>query len=470
MNEFKSCIFIMADGARADVFSDLLKRGELPNISKYILEKGSYRDAVTVFPSTTGPAYTPYILGKYPGRCNLPGIRWLDRNKYEEKMLSFGRFRSYIGLETYFMNSDISKDNKTVFEIFPRSVNIFNELSRGVSFKNDKTMFSKLFYKVKSHFTDKTDEVDLVAERILLKSLDQLPDYVYTVFLGIDTYSHINHPFHETVVDSYRRIDNTIGLLAKSLESRGRLEETLIVISSDHGLTQTHAHFDSLEFMNRQGYKTFYYPNVFKHFWDADGGCLISGNAMANIYVKSRQGWAKKSTFEELGELVDNFIERQEIDIVAGLDEKGRARIKSLRGEAAAWLDAEGNVNYEKINGDPFGYNGIPKKMSQQEALTHTYNTEYPDAPLQILQLLESVRTGDLVLSAAHGFDLRAKHEKPEHRSSHGALFRDHMIVPLVINTPLKKQYIRTVDVFPTILNLLGQPLPQNLDGVSLVN
>ncbi len=69
MTEFKSCIFIMADGARADVFSDLLQRGELPNISKYILEKGSYREAVTVFPSTTGPAYTPYILGKYPGRC-----------------------------------------------------------------------------------------------------------------------------------------------------------------------------------------------------------------------------------------------------------------------------------------------------------------------------------------------------------------------------------------------------------------
>ena len=470
MSEYKSCIFIMADGARADVFSDLLKRGELPNISKYIIEKGSYRDAVTVFPSTTGPAYTPYILGKYPGRCNLPGIRWMDRNKYEEKKLSFERFRSYIGLETYFMNSDISTDNKTVFEIFPRSVNIFNELSRGVSFKNDKTMFSKLFYKVKSHFTDKTNEVDLVAERILLQSLNQLPDYVYTVFLGIDTYSHINHPFHQSVVDSYRRIDNTVGLLANSLESKGRLEETLIVISSDHGLTQTHSHFDSLEFMNNQGYKTFYYPNVFRHFWDADGGCLISGNAMANIYVKSKEGWGRKSTFEELGNLVDKFIEREEVDIVAGLDEKGRSRIKSSRGESCAWLDDEGNVNYEKIKGDPFGYNGIPKKMSPEEALDNTYDTEYPDAILQIIQLLESPRTGDLVLSANHGYDLRARHEKPEHCSSHGALFRDHMIVPLVINAKLNKEHVRTVDVFPTILRLLGQPIPDNLDGVSLVN
>ncbi len=108
--------------------------------------------------------------------------------------------------------------------------------------------------------------------------------------------------------------------------------------------------------------------------------------------------------------------------------------------------------------------------MSQLEALSNTYNTEYPDALLQIIQVLESPRTGDLVLSANHGYDLRARHEKPEHCSSHGALFRDHMIVPLVINTKLKKEHVRTVDVFPTILSLLGQPLPENLDGVSLVN
>lgn len=470
MTEFKSCIFIMADGARADVFSKLLQSGDLPNISKYLVEKGSYRDAVTVYPSTTGPAYTPYILGKYPGRCNLPGIRWFDRSLYSEKLLSFDRFRSYIGLETYFMNSDISKDSKTIFEMIPRSVNIFNELSRGINLKNDKTLFSKLYYKVKSHFTDKSDEVDLVAERILLESLKELPEFIYAVFLGIDTYSHIYHPFHKKVIDSYRRIDNTVGLLAKSLESQGRLEETLIIISSDHGLTQTHSHFDSLEFMNNQGYKTFYYPNVFRHFTDADAACLISGNAMANIYVQSSDGWNRKTTFEELEGLVDKFVERSEIDIVAGIDQEGRARVRSENGEAITWLDTDGSINYKKIEGDPFNYNGMPKKMSPEEALGHSFHTEYPDALLQILQLLESPRSGDLVLSANKGYDLRAKHENPEHRSSHGALFRDHMIVPCAINAKLNKEFIRTVDIFATMLTSLGHPLSDNLDGVSLVD
>lgn len=472
MAEYKSCIFIMADGARADLFGELLGKGELPNISKYLVEKGSYREAVSVFPSTTGPAYTPYILGKFPGRCNFPGIRWFDRTLYPDRkrLFSFHRFRSYIGLETYFMNSDVSKDNTSLFELFPRSGNILNELSRGVKIKNDKTRFSKLYYKVKSHFTDRTDEVDMVARSILLNSLKEMHDFLFVVFLGIDTYSHINHPFHSKVVNSYRRIDDTVGLVARHLESEGRLDETLFVIVSDHGLTQTHSHFDSVEFMKIQGYRTFYYPYVFSHFTDAEAASMVSGNAMTNIYVKSPEGWGRKSTFEELRALTDGFLERPEIDIVAGIDERGRAAVKSERGEAAAWLDEEGYINYEKISGDPFGYNGMPERMSPEEALSASYGSQYPDALLQIIQLLEAPRTGDLVLSAKPGYDLRAKHESPEHCSSHGALFRDHIMVPMAINTEIDKEYVRTVDLYPTILRLLGRSVPENTDGVSLVD
>ncbi|MEM7009575.1 MAG: hypothetical protein AAF462_10615, partial [Thermodesulfobacteriota bacterium] len=135
-----------------------------------------------------------------------------------------------------------------------------------------------------------------------------------------------------------------------------------------------------------------------------------------------------------------------------------------------AWIDDDQNINYEKIKGDPFNYNGMPKKMSYEQALSHSYKTEYPDALVQIIQVLESPRTGDLVLSANPGYDLRARHENPEHRSSHGALFRDHMLVPLVMNSKINKECVRTVDVFPTIMKLLGQPLPCNIDGVSLVD
>ena len=469
MGEFKSCIFIMADGARADVFQELLGRGDLPNISKYIVEKGSHRSAVSVFPSTTGPAYAPFVLGKFPGRCNLPGIRWFDRKLYSKKILSLYRSRSYVGIEGFMMNRDISKGTPTLFDIFPQNVSILNELSRGVGVGGDKTRFLRIYYKIKSHFTDRCNEVDIAASRILLHSLKESPEFIYAVFLGIDTYSHLNHPFHSKVIESYLRIDEGIGLLGRALERQGKLDETLLIITSDHGLTQTHSHFDSLEFMNRLGLKTFCYPNIFKYFVDADAANMVSGNAMTHMYIKSPQGWGRRSTFEELSGVVDRLLERPEVDIVAGLDENGRVRIKSERGEALAWLDSDSYLLYERIDGDPFGYNGFPHKMDLYETLKLSFYTNYPDALLQLIQLLESPRSGELLVSAREGFDLRAKHEKPEHCSSHGALFREHMVVPLCLNTKIKREFVRTVDIYPTILSLLGRPVSPGIDGVNLV-
>lgn len=468
--EFNSCIFIMADGARADVFEELLVRGDLPNISRYIVDRGSFFKAVSVFPSTTGPAYAPFIVGRFPGRCNLPGIRWFDREQYSKRLFSYRRFRSYVGIETFLMNSDISTDSKTLFEVFPKSISILNELNRGVSFTGDKTRFMRIYYKIKSHFTNRTDEVDLAARRMLLKSLGDFPQFSYAVFLGIDTYSHSNHPFHRRVLDSYLQLDETVGHLGDALEREGRLDETLLIIASDHGLTPTHSHLDTVEFMSQLGFKTFHYPKVYRYFRDADAATMISGNAMAHIYVKSPNGWGRRSTFEELNKIIERLIERQEIDIVAGIDEEGRVRITGKRGgEATAWIDKEGYLNYRTFNGDPFDYRYLPEKMNIDEALELTYNTNYPDGILQIVQLLESPRSGDLVVSANPGFDLRARYEKPEHCSSHGALFKEHMLVPVTISAKVNKPYARTVDLYPTILSLMGYSLPAGIDGVTLV-
>jgi bisphosphoglycerate-independent phosphoglycerate mutase (AlkP superfamily) len=107
--------------------------------------------------------------------------------------------------------------------------------------------------------------------------------------------------------------------------------------------------------------------------------------------------------------------------------------------------------------------------MDLDETLKHSFYTNYPDALLQLIQLLESPRSGELLVSAKQGFDLRAKHEKPEHCSSHGALFREHIVVPLCLNTKIKKEFVRTVDIYPTVLRLLGRPIPKGIDGVSLV-
>jgi arylsulfatase A-like enzyme len=367
------------------------------------------------------------------------------------------------------MNYDISKDHKTIFEIIPNSISILNELTRGIARGGDKTKYSKVYYKLKSHFTNKTSEVDQVSRRIILKNCERLPDFSFVVFLGIDNYSHLTHPFHKSVLDSYRIIDQSVGELAQSLSRKDMLEETLILIVSDHGLSQTHSHFDLLEYMNKSGFKTFYYPNIFRNLISPSAANMVSGNSMSNLYFKGTQSWNGFNA-DEIIDFMNRLVQRPEIDILLVKQSNARIKIVSKRGSGQTWIDTKNNINYEIIDNDPFGYQALPPVMTIYESLQNTYNTNYPDALLQINQLFESPRTGDIVVTASPGYDLRAKHENPEHCSSHGSLIRDHMLVPIAVNTEISSEFTRTVDIFPTMLKLLGYELPQFLDGRSLVN
>ena len=111
---------------------------------------------------------------------------------------------------------------------------------------------------------------------------------------------------------------------------------------------------------------------------------------------------------------------------------------------------------------DPFGYGGMPAEASDEQMLSATFDTDYPDAPYQLLRVFGSPRSGDMIVSARKGYDLRYRHEHPEHKSTHGSLHRDHMHVPLMMNTDIAAECVRTVDVFPAMLNLTGRTVKRD--------
>ncbi|MEQ1693916.1 MAG: hypothetical protein ABMA00_21685, partial [Gemmatimonas sp.] len=69
-------------------------------------------------------------------------------------------------------------------------------------------------------------------------------------------------------------------------------------------------------------------------------------------------------------------------------------------------------------------------------------------------------RGGDIVISAAPNWDLRARFEPTTHVSTHGALLRDQMMVPLLLDAPPSREPQRTTDVVPSALELLGISVP----------
>ena len=99
-----SVVVIVADGARPDMLSAAIEAGKVPDLERIRNEGGLYT-VTSAFPSVTGPAYTPFLMGRYPGPVGLPGLRWYDRSRTISRLP--GNSRSYVGLEIRWVDSDL---------------------------------------------------------------------------------------------------------------------------------------------------------------------------------------------------------------------------------------------------------------------------------------------------------------------------------------------------------------------------
>lgn len=121
------------------------------------------------------------------------------------------------------------------------------------------------------------------------------------------------------------------------------------------------------------------------------------------------------------------------------------------------------------VDGDPLGLRGTLARLDTSSAWEACAHTDHPDALVQVAHLAASARAGDLVCSATPGWDFRERWEPIPHASTHGALHRDHMLVPLLLDAPPARAPRRTTDVFPSALRTLGLPVPAGLDGTAFV-
>lgn len=468
--EKKRFIVLLADGSRYDVFKEMLDAGRLPNLSEIFLGEGSFAKATSVFPSTTGPAYMPFLTGCFPGTCNVPGIRWFDKGVFARKKFSMERFRSYVGFESFLMNRDMKSDLTTLFEHFPNSYNIFSSVNRGVPSEGNVTAHMRIWYWYYAHLTDRWHLVDQAALDKCLDIIRRDFQFLFMVFPGIDEYSHLSWPRHPSALEAYETVDRAMGSIAKRLKQEGKYDETAMFIVSDHGLSETKTHFGVASFLEAQGIKTFYYPKIFKSGFDA--ASMVSGNAMLHLYFKGRDSWEGRLSLEELRELhprvVSGLLDQPAIDLILSQDKEGWVHVHSRKGEAKVREEGEA-IRYRNVRGDPLGLAAAPELLSRSEALRLTADGEYPDSLVQLTQVFRSSRTGDLVLSAAKGYDLRKRFEYPEHKSSHGAMHDEHMLIPLFSSVKMNRTVVRSADLFPSILRLHGDPIPAGIDGESFV-
>lgn len=456
---FKRFIFILIDGAPYAIFKELVENGTLPNIKKYVIARGCLKKAVSVFPSTTGPAFTPFFMGLFPGTANIPGIRWLSKTEFQNPH----RFKrpgvcSYMGLDALDFEADLP-GNPTLFNFFSPVSNIYNPLARGCPPDKNLTRWVKPFAYTYAHFSHRWRFVNQIARRRLHTAVEAGDRFVMCLFPAVDTFSHLSHTQSPRVIETYREIDAAVGQLVDTLQKTRAFDETLILISSDHGMTNTHTHIDVVKQLDDGGWRCLHYPRLWRR--GATSASMVSGNGMTHLYFKNEgAGWGERTPFEYLQQIgvVEALLELEGLALVAGQSRDGSIVVQNRCGKAKITCQAN-RFSYRFEQKDPLGYGVCYDNVSSREVLRQTYDTAYPDAIVQLWQIFQSARAGDLVLSAESGYDLRARYEIPAHHATHGALLAEHLHIPLAMNVPIAEACIRSVDVFPTVLNLCGHDL-----------
>jgi hypothetical protein len=183
----------------------------------------------------------------------------------------------------------------------------------------------------------------------------------------------------------------------------------------------------------------------------------------------------------ESGETIDlprAIAARPEIDAVAYATGTNRCRVRTAIGEMEFHQPAgrDGDITCRLTDGaDPFDWTGEVNEdlLAGQPAsplawLEATHATQYPDLPVQILAYFRAPRAGDIACFAAPGYDFRTFH-----KGGHGGLRPyDEMFTPLLLAGPgvphAQPRLVRTVDLTPTVLRLVGCPPLPELDGRDL--
>ena len=467
-----SLILLVADGARFDTI-DAATRADspapLPALAQLRAEGALHRVA-TAFPSVTGVAYAPFLTGRFPGPCGLPGLRWFDRS--HTRCRRFPYARSYLGAEMRHLDEDLDPSHPTIFELAPSRFNAMSMLGRGTSsterIGRDARTLARAAY---THWIGNVDGWIALDEHVARVStqhiIERRPDFACIALLGLDKASHTAGHDSAVARRALATIDSAVRELRAGLEHAGRWEDTHLWIVSDHGHSAVHAHDDLAALVRASDHR------VLAHPWLLARGeavaVMVSGNAMAHLYLelhrRERAGWS--ALRERWEPLVRMLLARESVDLVMLPIDDSQTEVRSRERGSAIITAANGRYSYRTLDGDPLGVGFELQNVYASDAFDALARGDYPDAIVQIAQLAASARSGDIIVSATPGWDFREKWEPVRHASTHGSLHKDHMLVPLLVSRPVGGTARRTADVMPSALAALRLPPANDLDGIS---
>jgi predicted AlkP superfamily pyrophosphatase or phosphodiesterase len=434
----RKLVLIVVDGMTPAAFERAVESGRAPGLA-FLAEHGAYRLATSVFPSLTPVCLTSIATGAGPGVHHIPSLVWWNRQ--ERRIVEYGSSFAALraaGLsqsvtDTIFNMNErhLSRDAVTVYEaledagLVTGAVNItcyrgpnrylptIPGLTRAVHgprrfffyglFESDRTGAP---FAARSR---RAGSPDLYAGAVgrWLVTRDGF-DFLAYYLSGFDFASHEGGPEGEEADRSLEQIDAEVRAL---LDAAGGPDEFLeryaVMLLSDHGQTPV----DRV-------------ARLEEPFSDLARDVVVAAsNRAAQVYLlpDARADVADLARRLDGHPAVDVTLRREGDELVARRD------------------GADGSV--EKL--------------------------DHPDAEWRVRSALANPNAGELLVSAAEGWelaDLGGRHHAGG--GSHGSLVAGDSLVP-VVTIGLQAEPRRITDVAPAVLEHFGVAIPPSMEALA---
>jgi len=501
-------LVFFVDGIDADVLDQMTRANELPNIANHFIRGGvTVEHAVTSMPSITYPNAVSLITGRFPGHHGVLGNQWFDR---DQRLI-----RDYGSASTYqWVNDDF--DCPTVFELLGDrfTVSVQAHTRRGVSLAMDNQIETAVEWML-GDYSDVDELVGECANRVIAacRSRGARPAVYLSYFPGVDEVGHQFGPDSNRYAEALRVADHAVGqIITTARRSWG--EPVYCVLISDHGhiSIDPDRRVDLASALSRLGLAVHQGPaqsplrSIRSLALDnVDTVLVVGAYRRAAIHVRGASSWDEPADPTRVAEIANTIASswmdnqpsvwsavelmclRAGDDAVVIRSRRGTTRVerRHVNDRAEYRLVAgagESDVSPEKTGAAAsivLGYDAnatvdafvLSGWRDGDEWLSATANAPHPDFVVQVIEMFDSPRTGDLVLFAAEDWSF-----DDESAGGHGSSLRTDMHIPMFWSGPdlprgASVDAARLVDVTPTILDLFGldDAAMGAMDGESLL-
>jgi hypothetical protein len=494
-------ILIVIDDVRASQFFDLMKQGKLPIISKLAKQGISSQNCITSFPSVTFPSYPNIVTGAYCGfypieGSGIPGYHWVARTDPPSQTKKYPFIRNYDNRSHLWkIDDDLGPNCKTIFEQAGEGnyVSVVNLIYKGSHFTIPEGFTTEKIFKT-AEDAYKNPEKTLPSKEIPKITVIYVPE--------TDSLMHEKGFDHIEYIQELIKCDKCISSLIKIIKKIGIFEDTAICIMSDHGNYKAENSHDIEPFFTNLGLRQ-YNPKDGSGDFDANIGGLGFFNFRGDT-------WHLHPSIGEMREFTPTGTGASKIDIINTLwkipgtklmyyrndnNKPDRGIILLEKKNEKTGEIIKGKIEYEnhgKLQKTKYTYDKedlfeyeknefsnviLDNKFHNiDEWLAATNGFDFPMFIDLLPRYFKNPRSCDIMTSTNGEYVFNFEHGKTvSHKLySHDIAQKNSMTVPLVIggssNIPnLNIPYCKTIDIVPSLLDLLGIKADKTVVGRSIL-